>query len=81
MKHYITHIDKSGRILIPSVLRKDFSNGETFIIQKVSDEEINIVSKRKIVKEIQNWAKNNIELKDSIVDDFLLNRKEDDKDL
>lgn len=76
MKEYKTHIDNNGRIFIPAKIRKDFAPDETFIV-RVIDGEIHLVSKQKIIHEIQAWAKD--KLKDNnhpgVTDHFLEVRK------
>ena len=72
MNYYHTHMDKYGRILIPSKLRDSlgYKTGSNFVMRTAEDE-LHVISLNKAVQTAQKLFKQYNNSKTSVVDEFL----------
>ena len=79
MERLTTSIDQHGRMLIPSYVRERFNiyPGEKVILE-INQDQINIVNADHVINEMHNiFTKNQTVKKDSVVDDFINQKRQE----
>jgi bifunctional DNA-binding transcriptional regulator/antitoxin component of YhaV-PrlF toxin-antitoxin module len=73
-----TQMDKQGRIPIPYNVRKElkFHSGDSFVVRLINGE-LHLVSLDKVIEDAQAFFKTLKREGESMVDDFLKQKKED----
>lgn len=75
MKQVRIHVDKSGRLLLPTKIRNQFNikSGDVFIMEAMNDE-IKLTSLNKSIKNIQNLFRQYVPENTPVVDQLLESR-------